>query len=98
MNFKVGDVCVIVNADIHPEHNGRECSVYEGPRIVYPQGSEAYYGYIIDIPGSPSDCKTGRWCARPEHLRLKRPPNKDEFVAGEWELCPFNPYKKREMA
>jgi len=36
------------------------------------------------------------WQARPQHLRLKRPPAyPDQFTAGSWDLIPWSPNKQR---
>lgn len=75
--FKVGDVCVIVDADDFNWHRymiGMECEILAlpGTRVAAAHiPSDSYWTMVSD--GAPS------WF-RAKHLRLKRPPNKDEPI------------------
>jgi hypothetical protein len=102
MNFKVGDLCVLVLAP-NSVWNGQEVIVTAGPeRYRFKKLSDGLefsaIGYlVVDSQGMET-------AQLPEELRLKRQPNKDDaeprtdFTPGEWDLCPFNPYKQKERA
>jgi hypothetical protein len=82
----MGDICVGVNFVNDTHHLGVECVVIEPLQ-------RTRFG----------ECYLVRWAdedhdryAYPYTLRLKRPPsNYDGNLAGDWGLCPFNPYKQR---
>jgi hypothetical protein len=93
MSFKVGDLCVWTDdagGSVNPLIAGHECTIL---RVVDTPNGE----YEVECPTYPSDIPSGLWCAFRNQLRKKDEPQSD-FTAGDWELCPWQPYKKREMA
>jgi hypothetical protein len=98
MSFKVGDVVEIVGYFHHPERLGMVGTVVGGQAIRETIYGEKLLGYQIDIPGAVSiPGSNGLFQYPAQHLRLKRPPSKDDaepradFTPGEWELCPWKP-------
>jgi hypothetical protein len=92
MSFKIGDVCVIVQS-MHG-NIGAECTIVAmAPDAIIADGNDC----LISVHGVPSDHPTGLWSKRFAHLRKKPPPaNYDGNQAGDWELCPFQPYRQKE--
>lgn len=87
MSFKVGDVCVLIVAKAYPEMVNAECTIVQ-------LGGTPIGDCQCHFPLFPSRTRTRLWSIWFADLR-KKPPNKDEFVAGEWELCPWQPNKER---
>jgi hypothetical protein len=90
MSFKVGDVCEVIGAGSKwgQLYIGTECVVTSEIQ-PHPAGD----GHFVRLHDGL------RAIFPPFRLRLKRPPaNYDGNQAGDWELCPFQPYKKRETA
>lgn len=77
MNFKVGDVCVIVLANQFPQMVGMECTV-TSLLSEHEDGGEP--GHTIDVPSFPRMDGSIEWFAVPYELRLKRPPSWDEWL------------------
>lgn len=97
MSFKVGDVCVVVECIgwLSPEMKyiiGCETTIL-GPPTMVDGSSGEHLRFPCHDPVYPN---TGPFWLRPENLRLKRPPSKDDFTAGDWELMPWSPYKTKE--
>jgi hypothetical protein len=96
MSFKVGDVCVIVDADDFTDNRyliGMECEIIALPGFRVMGQGRPIDSYLTMV----SDGATAWFMDR--HLRLKRPPaNYDGNQAGDWELCPFQPYRQKERA
>ncbi len=91
MSFKVGDVCVIV-APGKPNH-GCEVTIlgpYVGTVITYDGEKKYVDGYDVSTENLVWSRPAGMAYDRTQ-LRLKRPPSKDDFTAGDWELCPWRP-------
>lgn len=91
MNFKVGDVCEIVNGknDVRADYLGLEC-------VVLSLSSKIPGKLSIEVPAKPSGHRDG-YAAFPDNIRKKRPPsNYDGDQAGDWDLCPWQPAKVRE--
>jgi ribosomal protein L21E len=91
-NFQVGDVVEIIGApDVvntwHLKYIGTTATVI---------GFE--FGPSCSIRLELHDGETGpMWLQH--HLRLKRPPaNYDGNQAGDWELCPWQPYREKTNA
>ena len=90
--FKVGDVCVLISAHVHPEMIGAECTIYE----VGDFGAGEYRCKFHEFPTEPNT----HWVAWREQLRLKRLPKDDaeprsDFTPGDWDLMPWRPTKER---
>ena len=77
MKFKVGDVCEIIKAEVELQMVGCECTIVGGPEPCF--GNE-YIGWVIEVPKFRSRHPSGDWCARPEFLRLKRPPSWNKWL------------------
>jgi hypothetical protein len=95
MSFKVGDVVTVIDCDMGENRHliGAEL-VVTGIGASYIDRRTEFFRY----DGVKTAVGAGEaW--RPECLRLV-PPNKaqSDFTAGDWELCPWQPYKKRETA
>lgn len=91
-NFKVGDVCELVYAT-SPERQRYVGTEY----IVTSELKQMHHSIIGKWMGHDVlRCDGTTEHAMPDQLRLKRPPNKDEFTSGEWELCPWSPYRVGE--
>jgi hypothetical protein len=96
MSFKVGDVVIVVQSLRGLE--GIEGTVV---RFLEPREGriEPEKNISVKLNGIDSGSVSGCYRYAQWQLRLKRPPsNYDGNQAGDWELCPFNPYKKRETA
>ena len=88
MSFKIGDEVEII---------GCSCAAnlkYVGTTGVisdsHTEGGKTWY----EIPGTGNDWPAYGWAER--HLRHKPPSNYDGNSAGDWDLCPFQPYKQME--
>ena len=90
-NFKVGDVCVIVNSITHAENIGRHCTVT----------SELYQWWCMGVNWSVHDIVSENgeaYRAHPDCLRKiepPKPPDEQRQELGEWELCPWQPKRER---
>jgi hypothetical protein len=94
VSFKIGDVC-----EFHGLHS--RCLEFNGSECVILEGLAVRYGYSTH---KERECYKIRaaldgaeWLVEPQYLRLRKPPKEPiaDFTPGEWELCPFNPYKQR---
>jgi hypothetical protein len=101
-SFKVGDLVVVVGKRLSGIADPRQASlptlfgrtgtvVSVGNEFADSLGRYRNDGITLDI--SNPGCYLP-----PERLELKRPPSKDEFTAGEWELCPWSPYRVWELS
>jgi hypothetical protein len=91
-NFRVGDVCVIVD---NGKFNAEEIK-YIGTEVTLVGSVACFCGcgaavWFVDrhFDGTDSVMESA--------LRLKRPPDEPraDFTPGEWELCPWKPNKVR---
>jgi hypothetical protein len=99
MSFKVGDVCILIGGVKRPGEislTGCECTVVSGLHFIEHSYGDSYFGHTIEIHGHRSPHPSGLWSARPEWLKRKDQPY-DGNQAGDWELCPFQPYRQKEM-
>jgi hypothetical protein len=97
-NFKVGDTVIQQNLVIATHLNGLEGQVVEirlNQRVI---GRTTGIEYILPVGYRVLWVDGTRSTQSPHELRLKRPPSKDEFTAGEWELCPWSPYRVGETS
>jgi hypothetical protein len=101
MSFKPGDLCVIEYWNMRPEWVGMEVIVSDvppSPMVLNRLG-------VMELTPSDAICVTadwmpepisGVWQTRAPWLRLKRPPSyPDQFTAGDWDLCPWQPHRER---
>lgn len=75
--FKVGDVCIIVKCDNHPELLGKETTILGEPKLFqnYKTG-KTYTGYLIDLVGD-----NGLDMRAEEHqLKLKKFKGEEEVM------------------
>jgi hypothetical protein len=94
MSFKVGEVCVIINAKHNRHMIGSECTVIEDIKEHRATDGDVFFGYRVDVHGYPSTWPDKSWLVRPEWLRLKRPPQE----LGSWSDISHIWNPKREIA
>lgn len=91
MSFKVGDVVIAQNFVEMPWRNGCEGVVIAIKTNLPVVGSVTKNFAVLPL-AYRVEWSDGKITAQePYQLRLKRPPSKDDFTAGDWELCPWRP-------
>jgi hypothetical protein len=95
MSFKVGDLVEIVSVKL--AQNRILIGTFHVIESIGNTGLDVlkHRNDLIVLAGSPG---VGRFLC-PEQLRKIEPPaNYDGNQAGDWELCPFQPYRQKERA
>jgi|SRR5688572_1868024 len=96
-NFQVGDVVIVVQSLRGLE--GIEGTVV---RFLEPREGriEPEKNISVKLNGIDSGSVSGCYRYAQWQLRLKKPPDEpqSDFTAGDWELCPWQPYRQKEMA
>jgi hypothetical protein len=99
VSFKIGELCILIGGVKRPGDVslvGCECTVVSGLHFIEHSDGDSYFGHTIEIHGHRSPHSTGLWSVRPEWLKRKdEPSNYDGNLAGDWDLCPWQPNKQR---
>lgn len=72
MNFKIGEVATIQNAEFHPERNGTECCIVEAGHFGLSRSGEVVPAYLVRLPAG------GEVLAAHYQLRKRRPPSTEK--------------------
>lgn len=91
--FKVGEVAIVVNADYHKNHIGRECEIICVNPVTL---SGAPRDYEISIKGIRAPALTNGWYTHESHLRKKKPPQETSTWEEVQEIVGWNPSKMSE--
>lgn len=92
-NFKIGDVVEFYqDCPFYPEFIGLEATIVSSLQVAFLRNRNRLgEGYDVEMATGGSSF------ALPHQIRLKRPPNND-FIAGDWDLIPWSPYRVGETS
>lgn len=86
--FAVGEIAIMVNAQILVQYNGVECEVLKGPGMMRQRQKD---NSIVLIHGYSVRAADGEiFAVEPHKLRKKKPPREDLKVVR-WDQCPWQP-------
>lgn len=86
--FSVGEVC-----EVHSAAGWVECSVVATPGMIkqYKDADVPQNSYLIEVPGIVNQICGQVWSATEEHLRKKKPPQRECDRLVKWEDCLWKP-------
>jgi hypothetical protein len=98
VSYSKGDICLGQGFVEYPEFNGMECELleFDFDAFALSAGSlEPAYGPMWLVKWAD-----GRHSWQYERQLRKKPPKSDYDgnQAGDWDLCPFNPYRQKDLA
>src|SRR5688500_8930333 len=94
VSFKVGDIAIGQNFLAYPELNGMECVLLEFDYDAF--AIMAATNKPIKGPMWLVKWQDGRLSWQDEQQLRKKDEPKADFTPGDWDLCPFQPYRERE--
>lgn len=88
--FEIGEIAVIKKFEDDPSIDGRECTVESAPTF-FDMPWVGVYGHYhrISIPGLGISGE--QYFAKPEHLRKKKPPQREIDQVTTWDKCAWRP-------
>lgn len=89
--FKVGDVCILINTERHPEIEGQTVTVIENFGWQEPEGVDPFFGYRLDIQVDGCSIVAKQY-------QLKKKPLPRNFKKKvSWDSVGWSPYTEKSL-